>query len=79
VVVALLIVALAVVRLSLAVLSLAVLSLAVLSLAVSGVGKRQRATNTTDEQPGYHEACRRGDTHARSHSVTTSQTIPHTL
>jgi hypothetical protein len=74
VVVALLIVALAVVRLS-----LAVLSLAVLSLAVSGVGKRQRATNTTDEQPGYHEACRRGDTHARSHSVTTSQTIPHTL
>jgi hypothetical protein len=53
--------------------------LAVLSLAVSGIGKRQRATNTTGEQPGYHEACRRCDTHTRSHRVTTSQDIPHTL
>ena len=40
---------------------------------MSGIGERDRAAGTTHEQAGRDEACRRGDTHTRSHSVTTSR------
>jgi hypothetical protein len=61
--------------------ALRIVALAVvrLSVTVLRVGKRHRAAGTSDEQPRCHEACRRGDTHTRSHSVTTSQDNPHTL
>ncbi len=40
------------------------------AIAMTGVCERYRATGTTDEQARRDEACRRGDTHTRSHSAT---------
>ena len=47
-----------------------------ISVARSRVGDRKGASCTSHEQPRCHEACRRGDTHTRSHPVTTSQRTP---
>jgi hypothetical protein len=44
---------------------------AVVPAATVWVGKRQRATETGQEQPGGHQAGRRGDANPRTHFATT--------
>ena len=48
------------------------------AVPLARVRKRHRATSTADEQAGRYEACRRGDTHTRGHSVTTSRNTART-